>query len=90
MEHVAAAAVIDALGTVTAWSDGARQLTGHRAEEIVGRPAAGLLAAEPSPEALDARTGVVALRHRDGHRVDLALTACPAPCSAPTGGRPDT
>ncbi|MFF3876028.1 PAS domain-containing protein [Streptomyces sp. NPDC001978] len=87
MEHVAAAAVIDALGTVTAWSDGARQLTGHRAEEIVGRPAAGLLAAEPSPEALDARTGVVALRHRDGHRVDLALTACPVlgPDGRPTG-----
>ncbi|MCE0448009.1 PAS domain-containing protein [Streptomyces tricolor] len=36
-------AVLDAQGTVTGWSEGARLLTGHPADEVVGRPAAGLL-----------------------------------------------
>lgn len=44
MEHGAAVAVIDALRTVTGWSEGARRLPGHPAEDVVGRPAAGLLA----------------------------------------------
>ncbi|WP_329450184.1 SpoIIE family protein phosphatase [Streptomyces sp. NBC_01724] len=39
-----AVAVIDGDGTVLAWADGARQLLGHRAEDVVGRPAARLLA----------------------------------------------
>ncbi|MEU6071728.1 SpoIIE family protein phosphatase [Streptomyces sp. NPDC047082] len=77
MEHVAAAAIIDALGMVTGWSEGARLLTGHPAQDVVGRPAAALLDDEVPAETVAARTGVVALRHRDGHRVELALTACP-------------
>ncbi|MFG2606280.1 SpoIIE family protein phosphatase [Streptomyces sp. NPDC048514] len=77
MEHVAAVAVIDAQGRVTGWSEGARLLTGHPAGEVVGRPAAGLLAEDVPPGILAARTGTVALRRRDGRRVDLALTACP-------------
>ncbi|MFF4490768.1 SpoIIE family protein phosphatase [Streptomyces sp. NPDC001544] len=77
MEHVAAVATLDALGFVTGWSEGARLLTGHSAEEVVGRPAAGLLAEDPPPGTVAARTGPVALRHRDGHRVELTLTACP-------------
>ncbi|MFJ3308927.1 SpoIIE family protein phosphatase [Streptomyces sp. NPDC086549] len=87
MEHVAAAAIIDALGIVTGWSEGARLLTGHRAEEVVGRPAAGLLDGEVPERTVAARAGVVALRHRDGHRVELALTACPVlgPDGRPTG-----
>ncbi|MFI5630363.1 SpoIIE family protein phosphatase [Streptomyces sp. NPDC051664] len=39
-----AVAVIDGDGTVLAWADGARQLLGHRAEDVVGRPAVRLLA----------------------------------------------
>ena len=39
-----AVAVIDGDGTVLAWADGARQLLGHRAVDVVGRPAARLLA----------------------------------------------
>ncbi|MEU1306154.1 SpoIIE family protein phosphatase [Streptomyces shenzhenensis] len=87
MEHLAATAVIDALGVVTAWSEGAQKLTGHRAEEIVGRPAARLLAEETAPGNVEAQTTVVALRHRDGHRMELALTACPmlGPAGRPGG-----
>ncbi|MEU3032276.1 SpoIIE family protein phosphatase [Streptomyces incarnatus] len=81
MDRVAAVAIIDTRGWVTGWSEGARLLTGHPAEEVVGRPAAELLAAELPGEARSARTGTrhgtVALRHRDGHRLDLAVTACP-------------
>ncbi|MFY4722359.1 SpoIIE family protein phosphatase [Streptomyces sp. LaBMicrA B280] len=81
MDRVAAVAIIDTRGWVTGWSEGARLLTGHPAEAVVGRPAADLLAAKPPAEALAARTGTrhgtVALRHRDGHRLDLAVTACP-------------
>ncbi|WP_078948006.1 SpoIIE family protein phosphatase [Streptomyces griseus] len=77
MEHVAAAAIIDAHGRVTGWSDGARVLTGYSAEETVGRPAAELLAEELPPQTLAARSGHVTLRHRDGHPVPVTLTACP-------------
>ncbi|MFF7755438.1 SpoIIE family protein phosphatase [Streptomyces sp. NPDC007971] len=77
MERVAAAAIIDAQGRLTGWSEGARLLTGHTADEIVGRPAAGLLAEDVPPSVLAARSGTVALRHRDGHRVEQALSACP-------------
>src|SRR4051812_19968065 len=87
MEHVAAAVTLDALGMVTGWSEGARLLTGHSAEEVVGRSAADLLAEDPPPDAVAARTGPVALRHRDGHRVRLTLTACAVlgPDARPTG-----
>ncbi|MYR83588.1 PAS domain-containing protein, partial [Streptomyces sp. SID685] len=81
MDRVAAVAIIDTRGWVTGWSEGARLLTGHPAEAVVGRPATELLAAERPAAALAARTGTrhgtVALRHRDGHRLDLAVTACP-------------
>ncbi|UIX28712.1 ATP-binding SpoIIE family protein phosphatase [Streptomyces sp. GQFP] len=77
MKQVAAAVIIDARGMVTGWSEGARRLTGHMAETVVGRPAAELLAEPLPPTALTEPTGVVALRHRDGHRVELAVSACP-------------
>ncbi|MEU6777264.1 SpoIIE family protein phosphatase [Streptomyces sp. NPDC046759] len=77
MKHGAAVAVIDALGTVTAWSEGARQLTGRPAGDVVGRPATELLAGHVPEDILTARAGTVALRHRDGHRVQVALTFCP-------------
>ncbi|WP_181807019.1 PAS domain-containing protein, partial [Streptomyces shenzhenensis] len=77
MEHVAAAAVIDALGRLTGWSEGARVLTGHRAEEVVGKPAADLLAEAVPDGALAARAGTVTLRRADGGRTEIDLTACP-------------
>ncbi|MGW1715370.1 SpoIIE family protein phosphatase [Streptomyces sp. NPDC002156] len=77
MKQVAAAVIIDARGMVTGWSEGARRFTGHTAETVVGRPAAELLAEPLPPTALTEPTGVVVLRHRDGHRVELAVSACP-------------
>ncbi|WP_020119340.1 SpoIIE family protein phosphatase [Streptomyces canus] len=77
------AVVVDATGTITVWSAGARQLLGYEAEEVVGHPAAGLLAAE-LPET--ARRHVaegrrwateVALRHRSGGRIVVRLKAIP-------------
>src|SRR5438128_10302764 len=76
MEHAPAAAIVDARGIVTGWSEGARLLTGYPAEEAVGRPARDLLAEEPPPEALAALNGTVVLWHRDGSPVRVALRAC--------------
>ncbi|GAB1333714.1 SpoIIE family protein phosphatase [Streptomyces sp. E-15] len=70
-------ALLDARGTVTGWSEGARSLTGHRAADVVGRPAAELLAEPPAAATLAAGSGVIALRHRTGHRIELTVTACP-------------
>ncbi|MFI9808793.1 SpoIIE family protein phosphatase [Streptomyces sp. NPDC052301] len=77
MKPVAAVAVIDVQGRVTGWSEGARLLTGHPAGDVVGRRAAELLAAAVPADALAARTGTAVLRHRDGHRIELCLTAHP-------------
>ncbi|WP_406431688.1 PAS domain S-box protein [Streptomyces sp. NBC_00631] len=46
-----ARAVIDEDGTLTEWNEGARRLLGHPAEEVVGRPAALLLAGDVTPRA---------------------------------------
>ncbi|MBG0857460.1 SpoIIE family protein phosphatase [Streptomyces spinoverrucosus] len=75
-----AMAVVDARGVVTGWSDGARLLTGHPAEEVTGRPAAGLVDgdADTAWRALrETGAAVVPVRRRDGRRADLALRACP-------------
>ncbi|GKQ40482.1 SpoIIE family protein phosphatase [Streptomyces sp. A012304] len=87
MEHVVAAAVIDARGIVTGWSEGARVLTGHAAEDVVGRPAADLLAEDPPPRTDGAWIGPVVVRHRDGSPVSLTVTACPVvgPDGTPAG-----
>ncbi|WP_437042048.1 SpoIIE family protein phosphatase [Streptomyces sp. enrichment culture] len=77
MEQASAAAVVDARGVVTGWSDGARRLTGYPAEEVVGRAARELLAADPPSGAVPRLAGTAVLRHRDGSAVALPLTACP-------------
>ncbi|WP_329229490.1 SpoIIE family protein phosphatase [Streptomyces canus] len=86
------AVVVDAGGTVTVWSAGARQLLGYEAEEVVGRPAAGLLAAD-LPESGRRHVAVgrrwtteVALRHRNGGRVVVRLMG--TPLADGDGGRP--
>ncbi|QDO03758.1 SpoIIE family protein phosphatase [Streptomyces sp. RLB3-17] len=82
-----ATAAVDARGIVTEWSEGARQLLGYPPSEVVGQPAARLLA----DDADDAGTvgaaalrdaagrerwsGTVALRHRDGRRLRRELLA---------------
>jgi serine phosphatase RsbU (regulator of sigma subunit)/PAS domain-containing protein/anti-sigma regulatory factor (Ser/Thr protein kinase) len=69
---------------VTEWSEGARQLLGYPPSEVVGQPAARLLAddagAADAAALRDAAgqerwSGTVALRHRDGRRVRRELLA---------------
>ncbi|MEU1448233.1 SpoIIE family protein phosphatase [Streptomyces mirabilis] len=78
-----AAAAVDAQGVVTAWSRGARQLLGYATGEVVGRPAAGLLAvglpdsARRNLARQEAWIGRVALRDRAGRHVAADLQACP-------------
>ncbi|KAF3463716.1 SpoIIE family protein phosphatase [Streptomyces sp. Tu 3180] len=77
MEDASAAVVVDARGIVTGWSEGARRLTGHPAEEAVGRAARELLAGDTPSGAPPVPSGDVVLRHRDGRPVPLHLTVCP-------------
>ncbi|MGY5045291.1 SpoIIE family protein phosphatase [Streptomyces sp. 900105755] len=82
-----ARAVIDEDGTLTEWSEGARRLLGHPAEEVVGRPAALLLAGDVVPRApVGTRwDGTLGLRHRDGRTVPVWLLAHHTPAH---DGRP--
>ncbi|MFP1629650.1 SpoIIE family protein phosphatase [Streptomyces sp. 5K101] len=76
-------AALDSQGMVTAWNVGARGLLGYEPVDVVGRAAAGLLvealpaAAEDRCDARQPWSGRIAVRHRDGHRVDLAVEAYP-------------
>ncbi|WP_406836095.1 SpoIIE family protein phosphatase [Streptomyces sp. AHU1] len=78
-EAATAQAVIDGNGTLIHWNEGARRLLGYPSEEVEGRPAADLLAS-PDTGALpgagdDRRSGVLALRHRDGRVLSVWLLA---------------
>ena len=72
-----ATAVVDGRGGVLVWSAGAQRLLGYAAGDVVGRPAAALLAsALPAAAQLCLAErrgwhGKVSLRHRDGGQVDL-------------------
>ncbi|MEU1817741.1 SpoIIE family protein phosphatase [Streptomyces roseifaciens] len=78
-------AAVDAGGTVTLWSPAARHVLGYAPEEVVGRPAAALLAAPLPPPALRALTrsapwsGALTARHRDGGAVRVTVRAHPCP-----------
>lgn len=78
-----AAAAVDARGVVAAWSQGARLLLGYEPDEAIGRPASDLLAARLPDSAWrslsqqEAWTARVALRDRDGHRVEANVRAYP-------------
>jgi PAS domain S-box-containing protein len=74
-EAATARAVIDDDGNLTGWNEGARQLLGWTADEVVGRPAARLLSG-PTPEVSGTRwTGTVTLRHRSGDVASVWLLA---------------
>ncbi|MFI0516127.1 SpoIIE family protein phosphatase [Streptomyces sp. WSLK1-5] len=75
MVHGSAAAIVDTRGVVTGWSEGARELTGYPADEVVGRPARDLLTEDPRADDVAALVGTVVLRRRDGSSVAALLTA---------------
>ncbi|CAL9601700.1 hypothetical protein SUDANB58_05452 [Streptomyces sp. enrichment culture] len=74
-----ARAVIDDSGTLLEWNEGAYRLLGHPAADVVGRPAARLLAdgGAPTPPAPEGEcwSGTLALRHRDGRTVPVWVLA---------------
>lgn len=76
-----ASATINEQGIVTEWSEGATRLLGYVPSEVVGLPAAHRLAdvlseaARRLPDEQERWSGTVALRHRDGHRMEVALLA---------------
>ncbi|MER6472716.1 SpoIIE family protein phosphatase [Streptomyces collinus] len=83
-----AAAVISADGVVIGWTPGAEALLGRPAEEVVGRPVARLegVPHDPARAAAVARrcragtgwSGQIAVRHRDGRRLEIDLRVSPA------------
>ncbi|MGW0705167.1 SpoIIE family protein phosphatase [Streptomyces sp. NPDC002643] len=79
-EAATARVTLDEQGTVTGWSTGAERLLGYGATEIVGRAGAVLLSDGvdmdlPSLAARSRWNGRVALRHRDGRRLEVAVLA---------------
>ncbi|MFB6551089.1 PAS domain-containing protein [Streptomyces sp. NPDC056405] len=86
-EPYAATAWVDRVGTVQLWSAEAEALLGYPAKEICGTPAVELLtgcgdreaalAVRDRPEAGQSWDGELALRHRDGHQVRVALRVRP-------------
>ncbi|MGP4048373.1 SpoIIE family protein phosphatase [Streptomyces sp. 2A115] len=80
-EELTARATVDEHGTVTGWSDGAERLLGYSSAQTLGRPAASLLAEGPTVRDLPPLTrlprwhGTLALRHRDGHRLEIRVLA---------------
>ncbi|MFF1813894.1 SpoIIE family protein phosphatase [Streptomyces sp. NPDC058251] len=93
-----ATATVNGQGIVTGWSDGARRLLGYTSSQIVGQPAARLLAEDIGEKLLrdtagrERWSGTVALRHRDGHRLQQPLLAHHRtpdhPPTTPAGGPP--
>ncbi|MGW0705833.1 SpoIIE family protein phosphatase [Streptomyces sp. NPDC002643] len=80
-EALSANVTIDEHAIVTGWNAGAEALLGYSPAQVVGRPASGLLA-ERVDEAemrslaqLPRWNGRVALRHRDGHRLEARVLA---------------
>ncbi|MFF3763701.1 SpoIIE family protein phosphatase [Streptomyces sp. NPDC001922] len=83
----AATVVVDSRGVIERWSRGAQTLLGYAPGEVVGGPVTALLAvggeagdaAAPLSERRQTGDGweaVAAVRHRDGHRLELGLRAC--------------
>ncbi|MFC9961622.1 SpoIIE family protein phosphatase [Streptomyces nigra] len=78
-EATTARAVIDADGLLVEWNAGAERLLGHSAAEVLGRPAANLLAdagadGTGTPDR-DRWNGVVTLRRRDGGTLPVWVLA---------------
>ncbi|WP_207930633.1 PAS domain-containing protein, partial [Streptomyces hainanensis] len=75
-----ASAVVDTGGVIRAWSPGAQRLLGHAAADLLGRPAAELVAQVVPPGVLAGPAGwhgPLRLHHREGHPVEAEVTASP-------------
>ncbi|MFF4394220.1 SpoIIE family protein phosphatase [Streptomyces sp. NPDC001480] len=74
-----ARAVVDDTGTVVEWNGGARRLLGWEAADVVGRPAARLLAGGDGPGSFTPRderwSGTLTLCHRNGSAVSVWVLA---------------
>ncbi|MFI1168781.1 SpoIIE family protein phosphatase [Streptomyces sp. NPDC020801] len=72
-----ARAVVDEHGVLVEWNEGARRLLGWAPHEVVGKPAANLLAGGPPPAVPEERpwNGTLTLRHHDGHAVSVWVLA---------------
>ncbi|WP_262391484.1 PAS domain-containing protein [Nocardiopsis sp. CNR-923] len=74
---------LDGRGVVTAWSTGAHRVLGYEPGEVVGHPAADLLAGDPAPplpwdrEGPGPWNGRIAVRRKDGRTHDLRMSAYP-------------
>ncbi|MCX5302388.1 SpoIIE family protein phosphatase [Streptomyces sp. NBC_00160] len=78
----------DADGRVVEWSLAARDLLGHRPEDIIGLPGSAVLVPEANRELAEQLTrrvqsgetvvGTLPVRHRDGHRVPMEMWIVPA------------
>ncbi|WP_234020812.1 SpoIIE family protein phosphatase [Streptomyces sp. 142MFCol3.1] len=79
----AAMAVLDEQGTVVGWTPTAESLVGHCAQDVVGRSAARVLPCDEEELQVSAFarqcraqggwSGTAAVRHRDGHTLELNL-----------------
>ncbi|WP_413810754.1 SpoIIE family protein phosphatase [Streptomyces sp. OE57] len=80
-EALTAQAIVDEHGTVTGWNEGAEHLLGYSPAQILGRVASALLAEDPPADGLPPLAtlprwhGKLALRHRDGRRLDRRVVA---------------
>ncbi|SFN41052.1 PAS domain S-box-containing protein [Streptomyces sp. cf124] len=80
-EALTARATVDEQGTVTGWSAGAERLLGYTPAQVLGLPAASLLAGEPPAGDLPDLVGLprwhgtLVLRHRDGRRLEVKVLA---------------
>ncbi|WP_351231656.1 SpoIIE family protein phosphatase [Streptomyces sp. NPDC002133] len=86
--------VVDGAGVVRGWSEGAAKLLGHSTPEALGKPLSDLFlpvagaAHRASAPGLATRlgsqqgwNGLQAVRHRDGHRLDLEIKILPVQAS---------
>ncbi|MFI9803753.1 SpoIIE family protein phosphatase [Streptomyces sp. NPDC052301] len=79
----AAAAVLDDEGRISGWASSAQRLLGHAPEDVLGRPAAGLVAATPGQRlsalcrAHRPRGAVLDLCCREGRTLRAAVTLSP-------------
>ncbi|WP_416384753.1 SpoIIE family protein phosphatase [Streptomyces sp. 3212.3] len=81
--HDAAIAMLDADGTVVGWTDTAQRLVGYSAGEVVGRSASVVLQLAKNASRVQAFaeqcrarggwSGNAAVRHRDGHTLNVGL-----------------